>query len=1064
MGRYSRNISTYLQKKRHQLIDGGAIIERDWTTLGERHVIESGKRRVYSDSGFLFTENTRPGLKYRHGTDDWSEAYTADNLEPTVNDDVNTIKLPDGNDMRNYAYYGSSVELVRGSIENIVKWFPGKAWTTGEYVMRNEYSTSASRTDSYTLFNITHDGHHNYLVKFDLTEKIIRDTRYGQEAYEPNIYLIRNPFDLDFVQYGKVFSKYENSLRNVPGSYGRYYMKGCEILDYVPWSKPYDACDKDFTIIYEAYIKYAIAPSVSRYDEFYNDYGVDQDCPELIEELPVIQCVEFLSSETRYNEGRIYGLKYGNGVIWCTDIKGFTLTPVPNELYSYFDGLDGFERLLLTKKSDPIYSCTLRTPIKKNTNHYGYYIANRQYQFPAFGYCVLCDGVQFKAYVDSLYELATIMDELFTDNIWQNMTHESIINFDWTYKKDFEEGDEMDNIFGGTRMKDMLRIYGRFFDDIKRYIDGIKLKNCVTLDGVGCLPNAELSDKAALAGWEVYSTKLEDNTNIALSSDFVEENVTKRLSRWGATSLLHKVLDNAEPQTEIELAWNWDCDAQPKWYPGMSADRVTQNDVDNYFMRMLTLFGPHIFRKKGTKQSIEMTFGLFGLGDTDYEIKEQYYSVIPRRSDEIIYAYRKFDDDGESGIDFQEITSDDGRYMSFTDYIDGLVTPVNAQSPEYITLNGEHYELVGYTFKELCELVNEYKVYSKNYENDKMSGIPLQEIKINGEYFMVPYFTQDVIYDGDVQFQTNGGWGKFTSDILDYSPNLLSEYTETLPYTPILQKCVNLLEVNQFDVTSSRIYYVMDITDITDYTTDSDSLAVLSHYFKLIDVNNPQSFSSWSNIPERELIRVEREIVYYDEDGNPYTPEDYTGPEIVVPNDGEYDDYCNQIYIDDEDAEDEDATGYPLRPLFYGITIDDYELTQYLDTIIMDNLGNNPHTGRGKYDLGDEYKTYIQRPFYFAETHNGFSEEFITVMSKNVRFELKEYDGEKIVINNYEPTVIESETEDSESTNQYEYYLPNKMLVINFKNFSSNLYRYFKNVIFKYVTQVIPSTTILIIT
>lgn len=70
MERYSKSFSNYTNKKYHQKTNDGTIFERDWGTLGERHVIESGKRRVYSDSNFLFTDNTRPGSKFRNNTGD----------------------------------------------------------------------------------------------------------------------------------------------------------------------------------------------------------------------------------------------------------------------------------------------------------------------------------------------------------------------------------------------------------------------------------------------------------------------------------------------------------------------------------------------------------------------------------------------------------------------------------------------------------------------------------------------------------------------------------------------------------------------------------------------------------------------------------------------------------------------------------------------------------------------------------------------------------------------------------------------------------------------------------
>jgi hypothetical protein len=166
MARYTRNVSTFIEKKKHQNIEGGSIIERDWTTIGERHVIEPGKRRVHSDSGFLFTESNIPGVKKRNRTDNWSEFYTIDSLSPTINNEVNIIKLPDGDSLTSYSYYGSSNEMVRASIENIVKWFPGKCWSDNKYIKR-----SIGDGMYYLLFDIINDGHHNYVLEFNPENK-----------------------------------------------------------------------------------------------------------------------------------------------------------------------------------------------------------------------------------------------------------------------------------------------------------------------------------------------------------------------------------------------------------------------------------------------------------------------------------------------------------------------------------------------------------------------------------------------------------------------------------------------------------------------------------------------------------------------------------------------------------------------------------------------------------------------------------------------------------------------------------------------------------------------------
>jgi hypothetical protein len=137
-----------------------------------------------------------------------------------------------------------------------------------------------------------------------------------------------------------------------------------------------------------------------------------------------------------------------------------------------------------------------------------------------------------------------------------------------------------------------------------------------------------------------------------------------------------------------------------------------------------------------------------------------------------------------------------------------------------------------------------------------------------------------------------------------------------------------------------------------------------------------------------------------------------------------------------------------VRPLYYGISYQDYQNMEYNESIIMDNLGNNPHTGKGGYDIGNEYLLYLNRPFYFAETHYGFKDEDIQLMAENVQFNVNEHIKEKIIINN--------------NINN-DYFLPSKVLTITLHNTSSTFYKYFKNVIFKYLTQVIPSTTILLI-
>ena len=554
MGRYSKSYSNYILRKRHQTLqDGSTIFERDWGTLGERHVIEPGKRRVYSDSNFLFTDNAQTGNKFRNNSGPWSDPYTQENLGDNIDNSVNdTSLLDESNDIRDYAYYGSAVELVRASIESIVKWFPGKFWSTNRKVSR-----MTDDEDGWVYIKqIVTDGHHNYAIEYSSNES------------ECQIFVVKNPFTMDFFTSNATFGNNDNPLRNIPQSFKRYELNGGDILTWDVWIKPSSECDENYTIKYD--IKFS-----------YSDGGAIKN-------------------------GHLYGIFIDRMVVWCTDIEGFNVQPKSDVINKYFSELKGFEARLLNRSYLPIYTAKLITPIPYGNNSPKYEYVERSYSWPHDGYCISVDTIGFENYVNSLYDLANTMDELWCDNIWRNMTHEAITNFDWTYTKNYEEGQEEENILGGTRMEGILRIWGRCYDDIKRYIDGISLKNCITYDtGSPNLGNAELSDKAELLGWEIYSSKLNKDDNIYLDQSFIDNYVGN-------------------------------------WYESRNVESVSQNDVDNDFMNRLVLSSGEIFRTKGTKQAIEMVFGLFGIGNNNSPRTYAYVSnVIPQTlsvDDLITYA------------------------------------------------------------------------------------------------------------------------------------------------------------------------------------------------------------------------------------------------------------------------------------------------------------------------------------------------------------------------------------------------------------------------------------------
>lgn len=989
MGRYSKSYSNYVLRKRHQTLkDGSTIFERDWGTLGERHVIEDGKRKVYADSGFLFTDTSLYGNKYRNNTGEWSEAYTQDTLGDTIDQTVNdTTILDESNDIRDYAYYGSAVELVRASIENIIKWFPGRFWSTNTFIGRYN-----SNEVWVYIKNIITDGHHNYAVE------------YTEDETQCGIYVIKNPFTIDFYDKGAIIGEYDNALRNMPLSFRQYTLNGYDIKTWDVWAKPYEDCDENYSVKYDIIITYGV--------------------------------------ENSLQTGHIYGVSANNTVIWCTTIRDMVVQPRQVTIDNYFTELKGFEAKLLSNTDIPKYTTKFITPIPYGNNRPEYIYVERAYTWPSDGYCISVDTIGFENYLTSLYNLATIMDELWCDNIWRNMTHEAITNFDWTYTKNYEEGQEEENILGGTRMEGILRIWGRCFDDIKRYVDGISLKNCVTYDsGSLNLGNAELSDKAELLGWEIYSTKLNKSDNLYLTNDFINNYIGKlnQNERWDCSES-----NNAECGAFVSYE---------KWFNSKNPEAVSQNMVDNDFMNRLLLSSGEIFRTKGTKQGIEMVFGLFGIGNhdennPDFEIEEKYYTIFPKQRNNIFYYYKQIFLPEDISLYIEVYDSDNQPYEDLESYLNDH--PATMHSPIHIYIAGLYYDLIqSDTLGDVCQSLITNKSAVLNYD-DEFSGIPISDVYIDNVHYIAPYFSQDRIYDGNVQFETKGGWGKQinTGDDIDIVKTQEINYLETIPYLESLENVEALLSVNVFNVGNKKIFYVNDLSDLSKYTESIPTN--ISHFFKLINPSDPNnSLSSWRNIP-------------------------YDG------------------VIDDNYA------------IFSGLTEDDIKLAEYYDKLRFDNLGNNPHCGYASYDLGTEYLDYLKCPFKHAIDNYGFSDIGYDVIAKQLKFKVTEHIGNRIVNNIHIPRVEEPPyipfedgtiikigdwyyekqyiedfddyeyiekvavsdivvPSDNEIYYYIEYVLPSKILKIKNNIDNNNYKKYFNEIILKYLTQVIPSTTILIL-
>lgn len=250
--------------------------------------------------------------------------------------------------------------------------------------------------------------------------------------------------------------------------------------------------------------------------------------------------------------------------------NGYRIRPNDKIIDDFFNNLDGFEKVILNRKSLPMYTATFKTPFETED---GYYYKKEKYTWPnSHGWNPSLSSYGYELYVQRLVALATYHDEYDTDNLWRSMTHEAIKNLDWTFTKqtsnDIEEYETIDT----SRVQPALRVWGRQYDDIKRYIDNIKYITNISYNKQNNMPDYFITDALETSGWEV--------------------------------GMLHTTTDN-DKMTDILYSGHTE---------GYSA-----SEVNVEVLRRLKLNSPYLLRMKGTVKGIKYLLGLFGV---DATIKE----------------------------------------------------------------------------------------------------------------------------------------------------------------------------------------------------------------------------------------------------------------------------------------------------------------------------------------------------------------------------------------------------------------------------------------------------------
>ena len=1149
MGRYSKSYSTYILRKKHQNVTGGEIFERDWLSIGNVHRLEPGKKPYYSDGNFVFTDNSLPFFKKKYDYGKWVAHFVYDDVKDSTTD-VNEVKVNrDSNDLRSYVYYGSAEDLIRGSFENIIRFFPGRL------------------TPSISTLSVQDiDG------SWIDTHKTILD----------------NPFNLDMHTQTVSITDFENELRYLTSSWNRYNIVRLDsegkrvntapIVEYVVTntegevleSKKYHDLGFDFICYKDILFKWNDSTQKFEKIEYStncNNYFVM--CDEYIRQND--EYYEWSYEDGQYipinvleicndNYRRIFSIKIkaadidaylsvdmykvNGSIVYCSLDNNFIIEPNKEAIDSYFNSLEGFERKLLTRDTKPYYRNVFKVPYQLSNGAYA--LVDRVFVWPSTDYCIDIESIQYTTFLNSLMDAGALYDEVYSDCIWRCMTHESIKNFDWTYRREYSENDAQDNIEGGERMMEVLRYHGRIYDEAKRYVDGIRMTNNVTYNGYDNMPDAEISDKNDIKGWDIVSTIWEPYYYTMVDSvpegvtvvpyPVIPTDVNTESPEWisigcedGAVYyhkeyndpaiqyLTEEYLDNDEYIIENCNPWirynhnaiyveacipsgvdytvmdylpecaapedpEWikvgdtyykktsvcyvevstdpmanfanywtdrnTLDVLPgtitstsprylriiatygyryyvltehgfdstqyihnRWYASRNCESVTPSTCDINFNRILHLSTNRIFKTKGTRNSIDMVMAMFGLGSDgnvpDYSITEYYDYTSPIKSDSIFYFYNELMEEPQ-GVTWETT----GPNKNVFDTLEEAIINIGSDSQPYIMVNPSgvpyYYELNGdYSYEQMIMELYRHREPERLYD-DVYTGTPINSILIGNDKYIIPYYAQKRVYDGYLYFQQKGGWGKKTNTDFQY------DYSETVPYLHLVPNVESLLSILSNELSEDDVYYVFDTSDYVNF--DEDVPFNLSHFFKAYDKYNPQRFSSWKNIP------MTGEIVY----------------------DVNYND------------------GY--------VTHLDYLHAKYLNDIIPSIYFNNPHTGIGKYDLGKEYFEYMKNPYKYLVENYGYDDSRYVDIAKQFVFSLNEIVTQEpngkfakwlnTVLYDYNNGILEQTVINYDSS---KYFLNNKLIILK-NNINNPLHKKFlKDVVLKYVLQVIPSTSILVL-
>lgn len=663
---YIKTHSNYVLKKRHKFVNGNrTVFERDITTIGGVNQFAPGQIPMYRSGNFIITvnnENTSSrhikggGWAENPSGVTWTERIIAENYDAVaaISDTNQHIYFnKDFYRFTDFAYYGSLSNMVKASLGEIIKYFPGELYFTGIEKDADDNITNRVISVNYTVY--------------DGGKEIIK--RLGGD----NWYLVSNPFGIDihstylafediemplryflnggFMEYELILEKCSSdSTCKYPISYEGVDMNPLSYLDYefeeggtsvtlrntnnfLPLKLTFEdggqlrkeTIGPGETLVidstYAAEEKFSVDGVELEEEHKEVTVSVSEDSVlfnVVSERIYEIAGFELLSASLVFCKGDqignvvIYGIdEDGNNIeetkvtigVWigdnyqtyyliedCGNIgevaqNGFHLRPREENFLLYYSLLTDFEKVLLNRKTDPLYKATFEVTTE---NDAGYTTRLETFIYPVGlgGYNIGSYGEAYANYVNRLINATSYYDEYFCDNLYRSMTHEAIKNLDWSFQRETREDLVEAYGEGENKISSFLRIAGAEFDNIKQYVDNIPTIHSVTYKKNGNIPDYFITDSLELDGWDLKLTCPFQLNEIAIDEEGNEIDVTGLLSE-------EDEILNAYSGSPVTRNFSQD---NGKTINPYSKDKISEEKRNGYFLACECESGDTVFK------------------------------------------------------------------------------------------------------------------------------------------------------------------------------------------------------------------------------------------------------------------------------------------------------------------------------------------------------------------------------------------------------------------------------------------------------------------------------------